>query len=358
MEFGVTFPSRIRDYRYVQMAEKLGYDQCWFYDSQMIYSDVYATMALAAEKTSSIKLGTGVAVIGTRIAPTIAHSIATINELAPGRVELGLGTGYTAWRTMGMTPKKLGELKEHFEVIRSLLNGKTVDYKHDGQKNPIKMLHPDQDFINIDDPIDLSLSAFGPKTLRYTGAEADAHLTWGATGQAFNEARSTMEEGAKEAGRDPDEIPTKGIYPLGLVREGESEDSKRVIRSVESFVMNALHGLVEREDDVDLTNLFGDTIPTPVEDTIDRYIDHVQQYPDERRHLQLHEGHLIYANEEERNYITPELANELALIGEPDEIIEVIKELEEQGLSHFALQVTNEPAEQIAHFATTVMERY
>ena len=48
MEFGVAFTSRVTDHDLVVLAEELGYDQAWFYDSQMIYSDVYATMALAA----------------------------------------------------------------------------------------------------------------------------------------------------------------------------------------------------------------------------------------------------------------------------------------------------------------------
>ena len=69
MDFGVTFPSRVGDFELVELAERLGYRQAWFYDSQMIYSDVYATMALAAFKTSKIRLGTGVAVPTTRMAP-------------------------------------------------------------------------------------------------------------------------------------------------------------------------------------------------------------------------------------------------------------------------------------------------
>ena len=51
MEFGVAFTSRIGDYDLVALAESLGFDQAWFFDSQMIYSDVYATMAVAARET-------------------------------------------------------------------------------------------------------------------------------------------------------------------------------------------------------------------------------------------------------------------------------------------------------------------
>ena len=56
MEFGVAFPSKVGDHELVLRAEELGYDQAWFYDSQMLYSDVYATMALAAYRTRRIRL--------------------------------------------------------------------------------------------------------------------------------------------------------------------------------------------------------------------------------------------------------------------------------------------------------------
>ena len=56
MDFGVTFPSKISDYNLVMLAEEVGFQQAWFFDSQMIYSDVYATMALAAHTTKKIKL--------------------------------------------------------------------------------------------------------------------------------------------------------------------------------------------------------------------------------------------------------------------------------------------------------------
>jgi 5,10-methylenetetrahydromethanopterin reductase len=75
----------------VKFGEDLGYDRAWVPDSQMIWSDCYATLALAAANTKRIQIGTGVAIPGTRIAPVTAHSIASINQLAPGRVFLGIG---------------------------------------------------------------------------------------------------------------------------------------------------------------------------------------------------------------------------------------------------------------------------
>ena len=51
MDYGIAFPSYINAWKDVQAAEKAGFTHAWFYDSQLIYSDVWATMALAAENT-------------------------------------------------------------------------------------------------------------------------------------------------------------------------------------------------------------------------------------------------------------------------------------------------------------------
>jgi hypothetical protein len=102
MEFAITYPSRPDAWKDVVIAEDHGFANCWFYDSQMIYSDVYACMALAADHTKRIKLSTGVAIPSNRIEPVTAHSIATINLLAPGRVILGIGSGFTGRYTMGL----------------------------------------------------------------------------------------------------------------------------------------------------------------------------------------------------------------------------------------------------------------
>ena len=69
MKIGVCVASHVGDIDYVVAAEALGYSHAWLADSQMIWSDCYATLALAADRTERIHLGTGIAVTGTRPAP-------------------------------------------------------------------------------------------------------------------------------------------------------------------------------------------------------------------------------------------------------------------------------------------------
>ena len=126
MELGITVASKIDDIDYIARAEALGYTHAWIADSQMIWSDPYAVLALAATRTDHIKLGTGVAVAPTRPAPVTASSIATINAIAPGRTFLGVGTGNTAMRVMGHKPMRIAEFDDYLSTLRPLLHGGDV----------------------------------------------------------------------------------------------------------------------------------------------------------------------------------------------------------------------------------------
>src|SRR5258706_14864064 len=140
MQFGVFVATKIDDWQLIKYAEDLGYDRAWVPDSQMIWSDCYATLALAAVNTKRIQLGTGVAIPGTRLAPVTAHSIASIARLAPGRVFLGIGTGHTAMRVMGMRPMIPREFREYLRVVRALLANQEVEYTHGAETRAIRFL--------------------------------------------------------------------------------------------------------------------------------------------------------------------------------------------------------------------------
>src|SRR5207248_5698957 len=149
MKFGVTVVPRAADWKLFVDLEAMGYNAAWAADSQMLYSDAYAVLALAAANTSRIRLGTGVSVAGVRLAPVTAHSIATINKLAPGRTFLGIGTGHTAMRVMGKDPVKAREFREYLRVLRALLHGDEVDYELAGERHDIRFLHPERGFIDV-----------------------------------------------------------------------------------------------------------------------------------------------------------------------------------------------------------------
>ena len=149
MDLGVCVASSIDDIDYAVLAEELGYSHLWFADSQMLWSDCYATMALAASRTSRIKIGTGVAVAGTRTSAVTAAAHATLNRLAPGRIFCAVGSGNTANRVMGAKPMPIAEFERYIAELRILLDGGEADVAFRGGTRPVRHLMPDAGFVGV-----------------------------------------------------------------------------------------------------------------------------------------------------------------------------------------------------------------
>jgi alkanesulfonate monooxygenase SsuD/methylene tetrahydromethanopterin reductase-like flavin-dependent oxidoreductase (luciferase family) len=246
MEFGTlifTKPQRaISDTR---LIEEHGFTHAWFADSQMIWGDVYACMALAAVNSSKIKLATGISVASNRIPPVTVHSIATINEIAPGRVILGFGTGHTGRRVMGLPPVKFADFREQVRVIRDLLKDGEALYNTEGLSRKIRYLHRDLRFINLDDAIPFYVAANGPRTLGVAGEFADGIITTGvATPERLQAVFRHAEEGARKAGRDlPRRLPCVSLTQVMVIKPGEAIDSPRVMQMVGPWVITCLHAI-------------------------------------------------------------------------------------------------------------------
>jgi hypothetical protein len=99
VDFGIGIASGVEGWKVAVRVEALGFTHAWFYDTQMLCADVFVSMALAAVRTSRIKLATGVLVPTNRIAPAAANGFATLRKLAPGRIVFDVGTGFTARNT-------------------------------------------------------------------------------------------------------------------------------------------------------------------------------------------------------------------------------------------------------------------
>ena len=78
-----------------------------------------------------------------------ACNFATLNQLAPARVIMGIGTGNTSRRTLGMPAAKLVELRTHIEVCRGLWKRETVAYEGGDRRQQIRFLDPDAELINL-----------------------------------------------------------------------------------------------------------------------------------------------------------------------------------------------------------------
>src|SRR6201986_2464780 len=125
-------------------------------------------MGAAAVQTTRIRLGTGVLIPSNRIAPVTANAFATLNAMAPGRIDFGVGTGFSARRAMGLGAMRLTDMEEYTRVVYGLLNGETLETNVEGKRKKIRFLNPDFGLINTHDPVRLHVSAYGPRSQALT----------------------------------------------------------------------------------------------------------------------------------------------------------------------------------------------
>jgi hypothetical protein len=99
---------------------------------------------------------------------------------------MGIGTGNTSRRTLGMPAAKLAELRTDIEVCRGLWKRETVVYEGDDRRQHIRFLDPDAELINLCDRIPVyiaarsvgSRAAQGPKVAAGALANRNVRVLW------------------------------------------------------------------------------------------------------------------------------------------------------------------------------------
>ena len=353
MDYGIAIPSYINAWKDVQAAAKAGFTHAWFFDSQLIYSDVWATMALAAENTKKIKLGTLVAIPSNRIVPVTAAAAATINKLAPGRVIVGIGTGYTGRNTMGLPALKMKEFTTYVSQLKDLLAGNDVLFKEGDRDRWIRLIHSKEnsgrdDFFNIEDPIPVMVAANGPKGQELVGEISDGWIT---TGRSLNvpEGIPIIMESAKRSGNSFDRFGGTYTKPYVTVltsscvlREGETVSSERVIRNIGPTLVPGVHAMWESSFGP------GSNLGMSNSNIAENYNKYITEYgdkktpstPSDRRYLDVHEGHYAYLKEGEEKFVSNDLIAR-TLTGTGKEINEKLDHLESIGVNNVALSVVD-----------------
>src|SRR5258708_17762028 len=143
MRLAIAIPTDAESWRLVRRAEELGFSRAWFYDTQMLSADPFVAMAAAALKTTRIRLGTGVLIPSNRIAPVAANAFASLNKLAPGRIDFGVGTGFTGRRAMGLGAVKLADMEDYVRTVMALLPEETPEPEIEGKRPCVRLLHPE-----------------------------------------------------------------------------------------------------------------------------------------------------------------------------------------------------------------------
>lgn len=337
MQFGIAMATSADSWQVVQRAEELGFSHAWFYDTQMLSADCFVAMGAAAVKTSRIRLGTGVLIPSNRIAPVAANALASLNKLAPGRIDFGVGTGFTGRRAMGLGAITLTALEEYVRVVYALLRGDIVDMELEGRRRKIRFLNPETGLINTHDAIGLHVSAYGPKGRALTARLGAGWLTFAGDVDYVLAGLRDMQQSWAAAGRAPADLSTT-VFALGCVlAPGEAHDSPRAVAQAGPRAAVVLH----RAADEALAGLPNASPAHPsVADAVRGYVELARTFePADARYLMNHRGHLMFVKPEERPFVTANLIRMTSFTATEGELVQRVRTLRDAGCTQFVIQI-------------------
>ena len=179
----------------MQVAERHGFEYAWTYDSHVLWQESMPTLALAADRTSTIKLGHMVTNPGTRDPTVLASAYATLHDISNGRMIMGIGRGDSARRYIGQQPVKVAEFEAALAMIKPFMNGKEVNWNE--QDLQLKWVRPELP------EIEMHVAGYGPKALAVAGRQGDGVIIQLADPDIIQWIMATARRAAEEAGRDP-----------------------------------------------------------------------------------------------------------------------------------------------------------
>lgn len=342
MRFGAWMPARMDWGPVVTRADDLGFDDIHQADSQMIYSDSMVALANCARFTDRMRLGCGVTNPLTRTVPVMVGALASLNVLAPGRVFLAIGTGYTAMESMGMSSATVAEMRTFIEQFRALTSGQTTSFSLRSVTRDIRMLNLpgeslDDSFVNLRDHIPILVAAHGPRMLELAGELADG-LVLGVvrpTATFMERTRASLERGAARSGRSLENFPIHLMANIYVMADDErfgSDEMKRSVMGLEqstigTFAVGRLPrpGAVQKIDDKQIPELYREIV------RVQRAV--VPIDPDRPWYFQAYDGHGWRLRPELLESVSDELLRARALIGTGDEVLARIREWDSLGIT-------------------------
>jgi len=205
VKFGIEFVPRDLYWKttfYSIQAEKIGFDYLWITD-HFNNRNVYVSLAIASAYTERIKLGPGVTNPYLAHPVVTAQAVATLNEVAPGRVVCGLGVGDKT--TLQMVDveqtRPLSTIRESVHIIREVASGRALEmqgeiFKVSGAKLNFKVVNP----------IPVFIGAQGPKMLALAAEIGDGVLINASHPKDIENAMKFIHEGTERSGKELDDL--------------------------------------------------------------------------------------------------------------------------------------------------------
>lgn len=203
----------------VQHAEALGYDaaflpEAWSYDTTCMLTRI-------ALETSRIQIGAAILPIEVRTPAQTAMAAVTIDDVSGGRHIVGLGAGHRHkeehWHGLDYRPR-VARFKEYVEIVREVISGREMDYRgkhlsctgYELGIAPVRRRQP------------IYLAALGLKTHRMVGQVGDGVLAYYAPPGFIASIVDAIHDGARSAGRSPDEIEICLMIPTRVTDEPDA----------------------------------------------------------------------------------------------------------------------------------------
>jgi len=236
MEFGFTLKPDVsleRAAKLARLAERSGFAYGWVFDSHVLWKEPYVLLTLMAQATERMRLGTCVTNPATREPSVTASTLAVLQILTKGRMDLGIGRGDSARRVLGKPPTTLAVLEEATRVIRELCEGREIEYE--GTKLHLDWVESYR--------LPVWIAGYGPKALEMTGRVADGAIIQLADPSLVGWCVGLLREGARRANRDPRSVMVMAAAPAHL---GERKRALDAVRWFPALVSNHVVDLVKR----------------------------------------------------------------------------------------------------------------
>ena len=183
-----------------RLCDDAGVDTIGLPDSPALVRELYVVAALCAQQTSRARIMTSVTNPTSRDPSVTAASLLSLEEVAPGRIVFGIGTGDSALWGVGLRPATVAQLRDYIVAVKALLQGADADYQ--GRRFAMQ-------WADLPAPADIPVivPVSGPKVLRMACEVADGMLlSMGFGAHNVDYVLGLVEEGCRAAGRDPAEL--------------------------------------------------------------------------------------------------------------------------------------------------------
>jgi 5,10-methylenetetrahydromethanopterin reductase len=300
---------------HIELAERLGYRRAWCYDSPALCADPWMVLAVAAERTAVIGLGPASLVPSLRHPVVTAAALATLAGLAPGRVSTAFGTGLTGRMLLGERPMRWADVEEYVRTVRALLRGEEATWNG----SLVRLTQPPGFAAGRPADVEVLIAADGPRGRAVAARLGDGTLT-------SRVPREPSGQGGRAGQARPQVLLTFGT----VLDDGEDAAGPRAVAAAGPALAAAYHAIYEAKGADGVDKLPGGR----------EWRAAVEAVEASRRHLAIHDGHLIRLGEHDEALLTraaPLLAR-WTMTGTPADIGARLRALTAAGITEVAYQ--------------------